>query len=109
MTRRPGPGEGQVLPIFALFLVVLLGFAALAIDVSSALSARRAYRSFADAASLAGSQDLQIGTGRSVSNAARLRARQDAIARLVSLLGATSTPASGNCDPNNDIVDCALP
>jgi Flp pilus assembly protein TadG len=101
--------RGQVLPLFALFLIVLLGFAALAIDVSGALSARRFYRSAADAASLAGAQDLQVGTGRAVDSTHRTQARTDAMARLVSLLGASSTPAAGTCDPANQISDCALP
>lgn len=100
------PERGQVLPLFALFLVVLLGFAALAIDVSGALSARRFYRSAADAASLAGAQDLQAGTTRNVTAAEQLRARTNAMARLVSLLGASSTPT---CPPANDIVDCPMP
>ena len=101
--------RGQVLPLFALFLLVLLGMAALAMDVSGALSARRFYRSVADASSLAGAQDLQQGTGRAVSNAERLRARTDSMARLVSLLGASSTPTTGTCNPNSDVTDCSLP
>ncbi len=104
--------RGQVLPLFALFLLVLLGFAALAIDVSGALAARRLYRSAADAAALAGGQDLQVGTTRAVTDRARTQARTDAMARLVSLMGATSTPTTGTCDPSdqvNQIVDCALP
>jgi Flp pilus assembly protein TadG len=96
--------RGQVLPIFALFLVVLLGMAALAMDVSGALSARRFYRSAADASSLAGAQDLQQASGRSVSNTERTRARTDSLATLATLMG-IGTPT---CDPTVDIVDCAL-
>lgn len=108
MIRRLGlvRERGQVLPIFALFLIVLLGFAALAIDVSGALSARRFYRSAADASALAGAQDLQQGTTRSVTNTERTRARTDSLASLVSLTGATSVPT---CPPAANIVDCALP
>jgi Flp pilus assembly protein TadG len=101
--------RGQVLPLFALFLLVLFGMTALAIDVSGALSARRAYRSFADSAALAGAQDLQQGTGRAVSATERTNARTHAMERLVSLLGATSTPTTGTCAPALDITDCALP
>lgn len=79
---------------------------ALAIDVGSALSARRFYRSVADASSLAGGQDLQQGTGRAVTDAERERARTDAMASLVSLLGATSAPT---CPSTADVVDCAIP
>jgi len=92
--------------VFALFLIVLFGMAALAIDVSGALSARRFYRSAADAAALAGGQDLQQGTSRTVTGAERTSARRDAMARLVSLLTASSTPG---CSPTADIVDCILP
>jgi Flp pilus assembly protein TadG len=101
--------RGQVLPLFALFLLVLFGLTALAIDVSGALSARRAYRSFADTASLAGAQDLQQATGRAVSPTERTNARTHAMERLVSLLGATSTPTTGTCNPAADVTDCVLP
>jgi Flp pilus assembly protein TadG len=104
LTIHPEASRGQVLPIFALFLVVLLGMAALAMDVSGALSARRFYRSAADAASLAGAQDLQQASGRSVSNTERTRARTDALATLATLMG-IGIPT---CDPTLDIVDCAL-
>ena len=98
--------RGQVLAIFAIFLIVLMGMAALAVDVGGALSVRRFYRSAADAASLAGAQDLQQGTTRTVTAAERQRARTDALNRLVSLLGASS---GSGCDPSADIADCALP
>lgn len=98
--------RGQVLPLFALFLVVLFGMAALAIDVSSTLSARRYYRSVADAAALAGGQDLQQGTSRAVTATERTNARTHAMSQLVSLLGATGTPS---CDPSANIANCVLP
>lgn len=79
--------RGQVLPIFALFLIVLLGFAALAIDVSGALAARRFYRSAADAASLAGAQDLQVPGSRTVTAAERTEARKHAMGSLLTELG----------------------
>jgi Putative Flp pilus-assembly TadE/G-like len=97
--------RGQALPLFALFLIVLLGFSALAIDVTGVYSAKRFYRSVADASSLAGAQDLQQGTTRTVTNTERTRARTDAMDRLISLLG-SSTPS---CPPTADIIDCALP
>lgn len=104
-------GAGQVLPLFALFLVVLIGFSALAIDVSGVLAAKRFYRSAADAAALAGAQDLQQGVTRKVTDTERKKAREDAMARLVSLMGATSTPdiARPLCNPTSNIIDCALP
>jgi hypothetical protein len=113
MSVRGSPSErGQILPLFALFIVVLLGFAALAIDVSGALSARRFYRSVADGASLAGAQDLQIPGSRSVGSADRIRARQDAMQSVVKELGITGTLPTPDCDTTADIdvTDaCILP
>lgn len=110
-TRRSRRDRGQVLPIFALFLVVLFAFAALAIDVSGAYSARRFYRSAADAAALAGAQDLQVPSTRSVTSAERIRARQRAMASLISQLGVTGA-MPGACDTatDADVTDaCILP
>jgi hypothetical protein len=103
--------RGQVLPIFALFLIVLCGFAALAIDVSGALSARRFYRSAADGASLAGAQDLQVTGSRGVTSAERIRARQHAIGHLVSELGIVGAlPATCDTSTDVDVTDaCVLP
>ena len=50
--------RGQVLPLFALMLVALMAITALAFDVSNAYAARRAFRTAADAAALAGALDL---------------------------------------------------
>ena len=50
--------DGQALVLFALFLVVFLGAAALTVDYGSWLSARRNYQAIADAAALAGSHYL---------------------------------------------------
>ena len=99
--------RGQVLPLFALFLLVLLGLTALAIDVSGALSAQRAYRSFADSAALAGAQDLQQGGTRVVTSVEQQAARTDSLDRLISLLGASGPPVG--CPVSSDLVDCALP
>jgi len=50
-----GGSQGQVLPLMALFMLVLIGFAALTIDYGTYLLARRTYQNNADAAALAGS------------------------------------------------------
>lgn len=50
--------DGQVLVLFALLLVVLMGFAALAVDVGSMTLTKTKLQSAADAAALAGAQDL---------------------------------------------------
>jgi Flp pilus assembly protein TadG len=83
--------RGQILPIFALTLVALFAMAALAIDVSAVYSARQAYRTFADAAALAGAQDLQSGTTRTVTPTQYDNARAHAKASLESQLGAAAT------------------
>jgi hypothetical protein len=103
--------RGQVLPLFALFLVVLFAFAALAIDVSSALSARRFYRSVADGAALAGAQDLQLPGSRAVGPAQRIRGRQHAMDDLVSELGIVGAlPAQCDTSTDADVPDtCVLP
>lgn len=98
--------SGQVLPLFALFLVVLLGFGALAIDVSRAYADLRFYRSVADSASLAGAQDLQVPNTRAVNPADYIKARQDAMASLRSQLSASGAPT---CDLSVNVADCALP
>jgi hypothetical protein len=103
--------RGQILPLFALFIVVLLGFAALAIDVSGALSARRFYRSVADGASLAGAQDLQQSGSRSVASADRIRARQHAMSHVATELGISGTlPLACSTSADVDVTDaCILP
>jgi hypothetical protein len=104
--------HGQVLPLFALFLVVLLAFAALAIDVSGAYSARRFYRSVADGASLAGAQDLQQAGSRAVGAADRIRARQDAMKHLTTELaiagGVPGLPAPCATSTDADVTDACV-
>jgi hypothetical protein len=85
-----------------LFLVVLLGFAALAVDVSGAYSARRAYRAFADAASLAGAQDLQQPGSRAVSGTDRIQARKDAMQSVLNQLGIPGPLPGGACATTAD-------
>lgn len=58
MAARRGGEGGQVLVLAALFMFVLLGAAALAVDYGSWLSARRDFQGVADAASLAGAGQL---------------------------------------------------
>jgi Flp pilus assembly protein TadG len=101
--------RGQVLPLFALMIVALFAVAGLAVDISSGYSARQGYRTAADAASLAGAQNLQSGTTRAVSATDRENARRDALRSLVKEFGATGT--TGSCDPLNAVVqinDCQL-
>ena len=56
--RRTREERGQILPLVAFALVVLLGISAFAIDVGYAYYAKRQLQSATDAAALAGAQDL---------------------------------------------------
>jgi len=73
-TRRADRAHGQTIVIFAIFLVVLLGSAALAVDYGSWLKARRDDQNVADAAALAGSVQLT----RPVTGLKQVAARQAA-------------------------------
>src|SRR5687768_2456932 len=95
---------GQVLPLVALFMVVLFGMAALAIDVSRAYADLRFYRTTADAAALAGAQDLQVPTSRSVTPALQSNARAHSLESLEQALGGNAP----GCLPGADIIDCPL-
>lgn len=99
--------RGQVLPLFALMLVALFAVAGLAIDVSAGYSARQAYRTASDAASLAGAQNLQTAGTRAVTPTDRVNARTDALASVLQAFDATTTGA-GQCDPLAQIADCEL-
>jgi Putative Flp pilus-assembly TadE/G-like len=57
--RRPLGERGSTLPIVSLMLVVLIGFAALAVDVGFWFTDKRAAQNGADAAALAGAQSLR--------------------------------------------------
>jgi hypothetical protein len=56
--RRAHGERGQILPLMVIALVALLGVAAFSIDVGYAYYAKRQLQSAADAAALAGAQDL---------------------------------------------------
>ena len=56
--NRGTAARGQVLALFAMFLIVLLGFTALAVDYGTYLLARREYQNVADAGAIAGSAYL---------------------------------------------------
>jgi hypothetical protein len=83
--------KGQILPLFAVLLIGLFAMAALAIDVSGTYAARQAYRTAADAASLAGAQDLQVANSRGVTNLQYTAARADAKKSVEGQFGDTST------------------
>lgn len=59
--------NGQMIVLFALALVPLLGFVGLAIDGGNAVSQRRLVQNAADSAALAGARDLAAGDLASIS------------------------------------------
>lgn len=81
-TRRD---RGQTLVLFALFLVVLIGSSAVAVDYGTWLKVRRDYQNVADAAVLAGSAFLV----RPVSGPKQVDAREAAWKSIEDQLGLT--------------------
>ena len=61
--------KGQVVIIAALLIVSLLGMTALVVDVGSIYEERRQTQTVADAAALAGAQDLPENPGQAIQNA----------------------------------------
>jgi hypothetical protein len=88
--------SGQILPLTALMMAVLIGMTALAIDVSAAYLTQRWERSVGDAAALAAAQSLQKPGTRLLPEAAEYeQARINAMRILQAQLG--GTPGSGDC------------
>lgn len=100
MTRRD---DGQILVLFSLLLVLLMGVAALVVDIGLKYSLERRYQSIADGASLAGAQELQP-TARSqpVTTAMQNRARTASLAAIANELVPGTTPSCV------DWTDCDL-
>ena len=69
MTRRLASDRGQATVITVLFLTVLLGMAAMAIDVGTWYQAKRKLQAKADAAALAGAQALPESTASAQATA----------------------------------------
>lgn len=98
--------DGQILVMFAGGVIALLLIAALVVDVSMVYSTQRMERSLADAAALAGAQDLQTPGSRAVTDSDRTLARTHALQNLASSLGATGAPS---CSPTINISNCVIP
>jgi hypothetical protein len=111
--------RGQVLVLFALVLIGLLGMAALAIDVTSVYAQQRHERSVADAAALAGASDMFAQGTTAVGATEWTNGRTHAMRNLVNeFLGPTAalptcpSAGGGTVVPSPtygaDIVNCAL-
>lgn len=99
---RADRSRGQVLVIFALFLLVLFGAAALTIDYGTWLKARREYQNVADPAALAGSVFLTRPTTPAERILAR-RAAWEEVNRQLGL-GLTSTDLDGYDDASTPVA-----
>ena len=106
----------------AVALTALLGFSALVVDVGMLWNAQQNHRSIADAAALAGAQEMQIYGARGINSAAREEARYAAMQQIYDRIGATSMPtcAVGGAPTSDldgdgemgyavDIRNCAFP
>jgi Flp pilus assembly protein TadG len=94
MPRSRRTERGQVLVMFALGLVVLLGIAGIAIDLGRMMAERRHLQTAADAGALAGCQSLISGSVADI-NAATARARSVASVNIAgSPSGTTGTMAA---------------
>ena len=73
-TTSPDRQNGQALVLFALALVVLFGFGALAFDTGQMLLSRRTEQNAADAAALAGARYMVVpgGAGQAITEALRV-------------------------------------
>jgi hypothetical protein len=116
MTRRTNRSphrtdRGQIIVLTALMLVVLVAIAGLAIDISAAYLADRWQRSVADAAALAGAQDLQIPGSRQPPGATQQQqARVDSMTILVHELGSTGNATTLAAQPTcQSAAGCPLP
>jgi Flp pilus assembly protein TadG len=106
--------RGQILVLFTFMLVVLLGMAALAIDVSGVYAEQRHERAVADAAALAGASDNFKAGSQVVDNTEYKNARTHAMQNLLNQLspGTSVLPTCGQVLVGGqyaaDIVNCPL-
>lgn len=89
-TFRIRDERGQALVFTLLFLTALLGMAALVLDVGSWFRAQRALQSAADAAALAGAQDLPYDAGAARAAASSYAIRNGASSATVEITGSVS-------------------
>ena len=98
--------RGQILVVFAAGLIGLIAMAALAIDLSSVYSTQQTEKAAADAAALAGGQDLQAPDSRGPGDP--VAARTHALMNLAGRFGVSPPALTGPCNPNGNMTDCPL-
>ncbi|MGZ8783390.1 MAG: pilus assembly protein TadG-related protein [Gaiellaceae bacterium] len=106
---RPQQERGQVVVLVVVMLVVLLGFAALVVDVGYAYYAHRQLQSSADAAALAGAQELPNAAlaeqvAREYSSSDGSKNEHDDIPDVVTTVTTKCINSIPGCDPVNAVV-----
>jgi Putative Flp pilus-assembly TadE/G-like len=108
-SRRSRDESGQVLVLAAMTLAVLLGMAALTIDVGFAYYTQRSLQASADAAALAGAQEMPVGgdaegVARNYSASPGGKNSRENVPGVVTDVETKCTPSVGPCEPVNTIV-----
>ena len=106
---RPQDERGQVIVLMVLMMVVLLGFAALVVDVGYAYYAQRSLQASVDAAALAGAQELPNATqaenvARQYSSSAGNKNFKANINDVTTTVTTKCVASLGGCDPMNAVV-----
>ena len=107
--HRPQDERGQVIVLMVLMMVVLLGFAALVVDVGYAYYAQRSLQASVDAAALAGAQELPNATqaenvARQYSSSAGNKNFKANINDVTTTVTTKCVASLGGCDPMNAVV-----
>ncbi len=107
MNGKPKRDRGQIIVVFAGGLLAFVALMALAIDISMVHAIQQDERSLADASALAGAQDLQTTTGRTVPTGAYVSARLHALASVAGALG-LATPTCNTTSDAAQVIDCPI-
>lgn len=117
LRRRRAPNQhGQVYVLITVSLLVLLGMGALAVDVGNLWTARRLMQSAADAAAIAGAEQVAYGDASDVTSAAQSASAQNGFTNGSPRPGASSAvsvavyspPASGPYAVNPNAVQVVV-
>jgi Flp pilus assembly protein TadG len=100
MKRRTGE-LGQTMPIVAMILVVLLGFAGLSADVGYYRYQQRVQQTAADSAAIAGAKQLVASTGATSNASVTTAARNDSATN-----GFTDTSSGTGCGGTSPAAGC---
>ena len=108
-THRPQEERGQVIVLVVVMLIVLLGFAALVVDVGYAYYAHRSLQASADAAALAGAQELPNASAaeavaRQYSASAGNKNERGNINTVTTTVTTKCIVSLGGCNPMNAVV-----